>query len=156
MNTEYSDIKKMLNVVYYTLYVMYLFFVVIFGYVLKDAPKMPHYDPLTQPGQSIAYVVILYVLVSIPAVLWWFKKQMKAVSQIQDETAKRQRYVSCAIIRVSVIGIGGALAIMAFYILGAYQPMMWCAGIAILAQFFCKPSDRKIYLEINDKHEEDL
>jgi hypothetical protein len=47
-------------------------------------------------------------------------------------------------------------AIIAFYYLGNYQPMLWCAGIAVLAQFFCKPSDRKIYLEINNKNEEDL
>jgi hypothetical protein len=33
---------------------------------------------------------------------------------------------------------------------------MWCAAIAILAQIFCKPSDRKIYLEMNNKNEEDL
>ena len=29
-------------------------------------------------------------------------------------------------------------------------------SLDVLAQFFCKPSDRKIYLEINNKNEEDL
>ena len=75
---------------------------------------------------------------------------------VEDEVVKRARYVQFATIRVAVIGFGAMLAIIAFYYLGTYQPMLWCAGIAVLAQFFCKPSDRKIYLEMNDKNEEDL
>ena len=117
---------------------------------------MVHLDPLVQPGQSIAYVVILYVIASIPGALWFFKRAMKKVSKMEDETAKQAKYLSYAVLRVGIIGLGAILAIVAFYILGTYQPMLWCAGIAVLAQFFCKPSDRKIYLEINDKNEEDL
>lgn len=156
METEYSNIRKQINIVYYALYVMYVLLVVIFGFLLKDSPNKIQFDPLTQPGQSIAYVVILYVIASIPGALWWFKKQMKSVSQIEDEEAKQTRYTYCAITRVGMIGLGAVLAIVAFYLLGTYQPMLWCAGIAILAQFFCKPTDRKIYLEINNKNEEDL
>ena len=156
METEYSNIRKQINIVYYALYVMYVLLVVIFGFLLKDSPNMLQFDPLIQPGQSIAYVVILYVIASIPGALWWFKKQMKKVSQMEDEAAKQAKYLSCAVVRVAVIGLGAVMAIVAFYLLGTYQPMLWCAGIAVLAQFFCKPSDRKIYLEMNDKNEEDL
>ena len=156
METEYSNIRKQINIVYYALYVMYVLLVVIFGFLLKDSPNMLQFDPLIQPGQSIAYVVILYVIASIPGALWWFKKQMKKVSKMEDEAAKQAKYLSCAVIRVAVIGLGAVMAIVAFYLLGTYQPMLWCAGIAVLAQFFCKPSDRKIYLEMNDKNEEDL
>ena len=156
METEYSNIRKQINIVYYALYVMYVLLVVIFGFLLKDSPNMLQFDPLIQPGQSIAYVVILYVIASIPGALWWFKKQMKKVSQMEDEAAKHAKYLSCAVIRVSAIGAGAVLSLIAFYYLGQYQPMLWCAGIAVLAQFFCKPTDRKIYLEMNDKNEEDL
>ena len=156
MDTEFTNIKKQINIVYYALYVMYLLLVVIFGYLLKDAENALRFDPLTQPGQSIAYVVILYVIASIPGALWWFKQKMKKVSRIADEDAKQKQYTSYAIIRVVLIGLGAIMAIIAFYVLGNYQPMLWCAGIAILAQFFCKPSDRKIYLEMNNKNEEDL
>ena len=156
METEYSNIRKQINIVYYALYVMYVLLVVIFGFLLKDSPNMLQFDPLIQPGQSIAYVVILYVIASIPGALWWFKKQMKKVSKMEDEAAKQAKYLSCAVVRVAVIGLGAVMAIVAFYLLGTYQPMLWCAGIAVLAQFFCKPSDRKIYLEMNDKNEEDL
>ena len=156
METEYSNIRKQINIVYYALYMMYVLLVVIFGFLLKDSPNMLQFDPLIQPGQSIAYVVILYVIASIPGALWWFKKQMKKVSKMEDEAAKQAKYLSCAVVRVAVIGLGAVMAIVAFYLLGTYQPMLWCAGIAVLAQFFCKPSDRKIYLEMNDKNEEDL
>ena len=156
METEYSNIRKQINIVYYALYVMYVLLVVIFGFLLKDSPNMLQFDPLIQPGQSIAYVVILYVIASLPGALWWFKKQMKKVSKMEDEAAKQAKYLSCAVVRVAVIGLGAVMAIVAFYLLGTYQPMLWCAGIAVLAQFFCKPSDRKIYLEMNDKNEEDL
>ena len=156
METEYSNIRKHINIVYYAFYVMYVLLVVIFGFLLKDKETFVKIDPLSQFGQIFSYVVIMYVIVSIPGALWWFKKQMKKVSKIEDETVKQAKYLSCAVTRVSAIGAGAVLAIIAFYYLGTYQPMLWCAGIAILAQFFCKPSDRKIYLEINDKNEEDL
>lgn len=156
METEYSDIRKQINICYYALYVMYLLLVVIFGFLLKGKEKFVTIDPLSQYGRILSYVVIIYMLVSIPGVLWWFKKQMKKVSEMTDEAAKRTRYLQCAVIRIAVIGACAALAIVAFYYLGNYQPMLWCAGIGVLAQFFCKPSDRKIYLEMNNKNEEDL
>ena len=156
MDTEFSQIRKQINVVYYTLYVVYALLVIIFGFLLKGKESFVTIDPLSQFGQILSYVVIMYGIISIPGSLWWFKKQMKKVSEMTDETAQRARYLQCATIRVSAIGAGAAMAIIAFYYLGTYQPMLWCAGIAILAQFFCKPTDRKIYLEINNKNEEDL
>ena len=156
MDTEYTEIRKRINTVYYAFYVIYLLLVVIFGFLLKNKDGFVTIDPLSQLGQIFSYVVIMYVLASIPGALWWFKKQMKTVSQMEDEHAKREQYTGYAVIRVCTIGLGAVLAIVAFYYLGNYQPMLWCAGIAILAQFFCKPSDRKIYLEMNNKNEEDL
>jgi hypothetical protein len=156
MDTEFTNIRKRINIVYYTFYVLYILLIVIFGYLLKPADNGRVIDPLSHNGQIISYLVIFYVIASIPGALWWFKRQMKAVSQIADEEEKQQRYTSCALIRVTLIGLGAVFAIVAFYMLGAYQSMMWCAAIAILAQIFCKPSDRKIYLEMNNKNEEDL
>lgn len=156
MNTDYSEIRKRINVVYYASYVFYVLLVVLFGFLLKDNPNIVRLDPLTQPGQTVAYVVIMYVIVSIPAALWLFKRAMKSVSKMENEDQKQEKYLTCALTRLTVIGMGAVLAIVSFYILGTYQPMLWCAGIAILAMFFCKPTDRKIYLEINDKHEDEL
>ena len=56
------------------------------------------------------------------------------------------------------------LAIAAFYVLymesadGRWvhnQSMLWCAAVSILSQYFCKPTEKKIYLEMNDVREED-
>ena len=74
---------------YYSLYVMYLLLIVIFGFLLKGKESFVTFDPLSQFGQIFSYVVIMYVIVSIPGALWWFKKQMKKVSKIEDETVKQ-------------------------------------------------------------------
>ena len=156
MDTDFSKIRKTLNVVYYEGYVLDLLAVVVLGYLYKPAEHGFLYDAYSQFGKVCSSGVIMMMLVSIPGALWWFKRQMKKVSQMEDEEAKKARYVQCSTIRVATICSSGFLAIIAFYVLGNYQPMLWCAGIAILAQFFCKPSDRKIYLEMNNKNEEDL
>ncbi len=96
METEYSNIRKQINIVYYSLYVVYLLLVVVFGFLLKGKEGFITIDPLSQYGQIISYVVIMYVIVSIPGALWWFKKQMKKVCEVQDEAAKRARYLSCS------------------------------------------------------------
>lgn len=155
MDTEFSKIRRQINIVYYSLYVMYILLVVIFGYLLKSSENMLVIDPLSRQGQIISYVVIMYVLASVPGALWLFKRAMKKVSVMTDEE-KEKKYIEFAIERVGAIGLGAVMAIVAFYLLGSYQPMLWCAGIAIVAQFFCKPSNRKIYLEMNNKSEEDL
>ena len=159
METEFTEIRKKLNVVYYSLYVQYLLLVVIFGFLLKDKETFVTIDPLSQRGQILSYVVIMYVIASIPGALWWFKKQMKKMNvpgQEMDMEQKKKSYTGYATLRMALIGLGAVMAIIAFYFLGNNQPMLWCAGIAIVAQFFCKPSDRKIYLEINNKTEDDL
>ena len=155
MDTEFSGIRKQINIVYYALYVMYILLVLIFGYLLRGSDNQLLLDPLSKAGQTISYVVIMYVLVSVPGALWLFKRAMKKVSAMEGE-AQQKKYTEYAVMRVCAIGLGAILAIVAFYILGSYQPMLWCAGIAIVAQFFCKPSDRKIYLEMNNKSEEEL
>ena len=157
LDTEFSNLRRRINVSYYALYVMYILLVVIFGYLLKPVEKGIVIDPFSQKGEMIAYIVIFYVIVSIPGALWFFKCAMKrTVSKIENEEEKQRSYLSYATMRVFAIGFGAILSIPAYYMLGGYQPMIWCAAIAIVAQFFCKPSDRKIYLEMNNKNEEDL
>ncbi len=156
MDTEYSQIRKVINIVYYALYALYVLLIAVFGFWFKPSDHGMALDPLAQPGQSVAYCTIVYVIASVPGALWWFKKQMKRVSRITDERMQHQQYTNCAVARVLLIGIGAALGIVSFYFLGAYQPMLWCAAIAVIAQYFCKPTDRKIYLEMNNKNEEDL
>ena len=128
METEYSNIRKQINIVYYALYVMYLLLVVIFGFLLKGKESFVTFDPLSQFGQIFSYVVIMYVIVSIPGALWWFKKQMKKVSQMEDEAAKKARYTQCAVIRVAAIGAGAVLAIIAFITWANTNP---CSGARV-------------------------
>lgn len=156
MDTEFSVIRKKINIAYYGLYVLYLVLIGVFGFLVKPSEHALVMDPLEKGGQALSYVVILYILVSIPGALWWFKQRMKAVSAMEEGASRERAYLRYAIARVLIIGMGAVLAIPAFYVLGGHQPMLWCAAIAVIAQYFCKPTDRKIYLEINNKSEEEL
>ena len=156
MHTEYTNIRKKINLVYYCLYVLYVVLVAVFGFLYKPAEHNLVLDPLSQTGQIVSYIVIFYILISVPGALWLFKKKMKSVSEMENLILREKTYLRYALLRVSVIGVGALLAIPAFYLLGGYKTMLWCAGIAIIAQYFCKPTDRKIYLEMNNKTEDDL
>ena len=81
MDTEFSGIRKQINIVYYALYVMYILLVLIFGYLLRGSDNQLLLDPLSKAGQTISYVVIMYVLVSVPGALWLFKRAMKKAVQ---------------------------------------------------------------------------
>ena len=154
-------LQTKLNLWYYSYFVAYLLTILVFGYLLKDKYL---YNSLTQPGSSIQSAVIIYMIASIPGALWGFKKMMKKVSMVQNPVDQERQYYHWSILRMTLISLGGVFAIAAFYLLymenvdGRWvhnQSMLWCAAISIIAQYFCKPTEKKIYLEMNDVREED-
>lgn len=154
-------LQTKLNLWYYGFYVAYLITILLFGYVLKDKWL---FNSLTQPGSTIQTFVIVYMIASIPGALYGFKKMMKKVSTIADPAEQEKKYYRWSILRISLISLGGVFAIAAFYLLymenadGRWvhnQSMLWCAAICVIAQYFCKPTEKKIYLEMNDVREED-
>jgi len=145
--------KTKLNILYYAHYVLYLALIVLFGYILNTSEFA--IDPMTTAGQTIQYIAILYVLLSVPGSLYGFKHYMKKVSKIENEAEREKKYFIAAVIRICLIGLGAMLSIAAFYTLGQYTSMLWCAGIAVVAQYFCKPTERKIQIEMNDIAEDD-
>lgn len=142
---------KRLNTLYYTFFVLYIAAIGLFGYALKGKWLI---DPMSTGGQIIQYVVIIYLLASVPGALYGFKQLMKRVSKITDPAQQERIYGRYAALRMTLIALGALLAIPAFYVLGCYQSMLWCAAIAIVAQYFCKPTERKVYLEMNDLSED--
>ena len=86
--------------------------------------------------------------------LYGFKKKMEQVSKTEDKSQKEKAYMRWAILRITLIGTGALLAISAFYLLGKYNSMLWCAAIVLVALYFCKPTDKKIYMEMNDIRED--
>lgn len=146
------SLKNQLNLQYYTWYVLYLLLVVIFGYLLKDFGFI---DPMSRLGQIVQYAVIFYVLASVPGALYGFKKHMATVAKIEDEKKREEAYLMAAAWRMLLIALGVIASIVAFYIMSGYRSMLFCAGIGLLAQFFCKPTDEKIRIEMNDVPEEE-
>lgn len=145
---------------YYLTFALYLAAIVLFGYYIKPTPI----DPMSSAGQMIQYGVITYLLLSVPGALFLFKKYMKKVSSIEDESLREKAYTKASIVRLLVIALGVVLALAAFYMLGQNMriqgsnnsfSMLWCAGISLIAQVFCKPNEKKIYLEMNDIREDD-
>lgn len=153
--TQIAQIRRTLNFIYYMFYIWYCVLIAVFGFILKPFTLDPAlWDLLWIGKQGIQTIIILYVLASVPGALYGFKKKMEKVSKIENEKIRAQEYVNWAAIRMMLIGLGGVFGIVAFYML-ADQSMLWCAGISILAQFFCKPTDKKIFMEMNDIREDD-
>ena len=142
-----------LNIVYYLLYVLAVVLVVLFGFVVDLSEVVM--SPQSGAGQALQYVAIMYVLVSVPGALYGFKRYMKKVSKIEDGKQREKVYFRCAVLRMLLIGIGVLLCVTAFYLLGSYQSMLWCAAMALVAFYFCKPTEKKIYLEMNNISDSD-
>lgn len=154
-------LQTKLNIWYYAYFAIYVLTIALMGYLFKGRWAL---DSLEQPGQSIQYFVIFYMIVSVPGALYGFKQMMKKVSKIEDPMIQERSYYHWSIVRMTLIALGAIFAIVAFYVLymkntdGRWmhnQSMLWCAAISIIAQYFCKPTEKKIYLEMNDVREED-
>lgn len=146
--------RTALNVVYYGFYVLTLAIVVLMGYVI-DLSNVA-LDPQSQTGQIVQYIVIAYILVSIPCALYGFKRLMIRIKTIEDESLRTRMYYRWAMVRMVVIGIGAIVAVAAFYILCSYRSMLWCAAMVLVALYFCKPTDKKAYIEMNDIKDETI
>ena len=154
-------LQTKLNLWYYGFFGVYILTILVFGFLLKDRWLL---NALEQPGSTIQTIVILYMIISIPGALYGFKRMMKRVSQVQNPVEQERQYYHWAVLRLTLIALGGVFAIAAFYVLymesadGRWvhnQSMLWCAAVSILSQYFCKPTEKKIYLEMNDVREED-
>lgn len=149
------NIKLRLNLLYYGLFVLYCGLIGLMGYYIPREVYMSiPWELMLFPKSAIQGFVILYMLASIPGTLYGFKKKMATVSKMENEEARKAEYLKWARIRILLIGAGAAMGIFAFYALQD-QSMLWCAGICLLAQYFCKPTEKKIYMEMNDIREDD-
>ncbi len=117
--------------------------------ILKDI--VPTFDALTSVGQTIQYIVIGYVIVTVPCSLWYTKYVCNQIKKA-DEDIRFERYYNVARLRILLIGIGVSLGIVAFYLLQGNTSMIFCGGIAAIGLIFCKPTARKIELELLDEN----
>lgn len=145
-----DKIARRLNWFYYGSYVLACLAATLFWY-LVTGQSLSVIEPQSVGGNIMQYVVILYVLVTVPGGLYVFKRVCEKIRKM-EETQRYAMYYKWAVVRICVIGLGITLCIIAFYVLGGYVSMIWCAAIAALGLYFCKPTPRKIQLELADNN----
>jgi hypothetical protein len=105
-------------------------------------------DSLSTLGQIIQYVIIFDALVTIPLGLYLCKKQCTKLSVLENEDEKLMGYQQAATMRILLVSNTMVFAIAAFYLMGAYQSMLWVAAVSAIGWYFTKPSERKMQLEL--------
>ena len=145
-----QKIIRTLNVYYYGIMALTLLAGTLAYFLIMKAYVQP-IDSLSTLGQAIQYVVIFDALVTIPLGLYLCKKQCTKLSTLDNEEEKLQGYKKAASLRILLVGNAMVFAIAAFYLMGAYQSMLWVAAVSAIGWYFTKPSERKMELELQPK-----
>ena len=142
-----QKIIRTLNVYYYGIMALTLL-VGTLAYFLIMKEYVQPIDSLSTLGQTIQYIVIFDALVTIPLGLYLCKKQCIKLSILENEEEKLLGYKKAAGMRIILVSNAMVFAIAAFYLMGAYQSMLWVAAVAAIGWYFTKPSIRKMELEL--------
>ena len=145
-----QKIIRTLNVYYYGIMVLTLLAGTLAYFLIMKDYVQP-IDSLSTLGQAIQYVVIFDALVTIPLGLYLCKKQCTKLSTLDNEEEKLQGYKKAASLRILLVSNTMVFAISAFYLMGAYQSMLWVAAVSAIGWYFTKPSERKMELELQPK-----
>ena len=105
-------------------------------------------DPQSQLGAALQYIVIADLLLTLPGGLYWHKRVCTRLATEQDETTRLLAYQRSALRRILLVSNTMVLGVAAFYLMGAYQSMIWVAAIAAIGWYFTKPTERKLFLEL--------
>ena len=145
-----QKIIRTLNVYYYGIMALTLLAGTLAYFLIMKDYVQP-IDSLSTLGQAIQYVVIFDALVTIPLGLYLCKKQCTKLSVLDNEEEKLQGYKKAASMRILLVSNTMVFAIAAFYLMGAYQSMLWVAAVSAIGWYFTKPSERKMELELQPK-----
>ena len=142
-----QKIIRTLNVYYYGIMALTLLAGTLAYFLIMKDYVQP-IDSLSTLGQAIQYVVIFDALVTIPLGLYLCKKQCTKLSTLDNEEEKLQGYKKAASLRILLVGNTMVFAIAAFYLMGAYQSMLWVAAVSAIGWYFTKPSEAKLQAEL--------
>ena len=145
-----QKIIRTLNVYYYGIMALTLMAgTLAYFLIMKD--YVTPIDSLSALGQTIQYIIIFDALTTIPLGLYLCKKRCTKLSALENEAEKLQGYQKAAALRILLVGNTMVFAIAAFYLMGAYQSMLWVAAVSAIGWYFTKPSVRKMELELQPK-----
>ena len=142
-----QKIIRTLNLYYYGIMVLTLLAGTLAYFLIMKDYVQP-IDSFSMLGKIIQYVIIFDALVTIPLGLYLCKKQCTKLSVLENEKEKLLGYKQAATLRILLVGNTMVFAIAAFYLMGAYQSMLWVAAVSAIGWYFTKPSERKMHLEL--------
>ena len=145
-----QKIIRTLNVYYYGIMALTLLAGTLAYFLIMKDYVQP-IDSLSTLGQAIQYIVIFDALITIPLGLYLCKKQCTKLSTLDNHEEQLLGYKKAASLRILLVGNTMVFAIAAFYLMGAYQSMLWVAAVAAIGWYFSKPSERKMVLELQPK-----
>ncbi len=145
-----QKIIRTLNVYYYGMMVLTLLSGTL-AYFLIMKEYVQAIDSLSALGQAIQYIVIIDALITIPLGLYFCKKQCAKLITFENKEEQLLGYKKAATVRILLVSNTMVFAIAAFYLMGAYQSMLWVAAVSAIGWYFSKPSLRKMELELQPK-----
>ena len=145
-----KKIIKSLNLYYYGVLILTLLSgTSAYFLIMKDLVQA--IDPMSTIGQVMQYAVIVDALLTIPAGLYLCKRKCTKLAELADEEQKLVGYKKAATWRILLVSNTMVLGIAAFYLMGAYQSMLWITAVSAIGWYFTKPSERKMELELQAK-----
>jgi hypothetical protein len=142
-----KNIIKSLNLYYYGVLILTLISGTLSYFLIMKELVQP-IDHMSTLGQVLQYGVIFDALLTIPAGLYLCKRQCAKLTQLSDENAKYNGYKKAATWRILLVSNTMIFGIAAFYLMGAYQSMLWITAVSAIGWYFTKPSERKMQLEL--------
>lgn len=143
-----KTVLKRLNIIYYGVFSLLIVLATV-SYLLVIKGIVPVIDPQSVWGKVIQYIVIFDVLLTLPFGLWWHKRRCRGIAQLVETEMRLMAYYRSAALRICLVSNTMLLAVPAFYLLGAYQSMIWVAAISAIGWYFTKPTEKKMYFELN-------
>ena len=145
-----KNIIKSLNLYYYGVLILTLISgTLAYFLIIKDVVQP--IDPMSMLGQVLQYAVIFDALLTIPAGLYLCKRQCTKLAELTDETSKLASYKRAATLRILLVSNTMILGIAVFYLMGAYQSMLWITAVSAIGWYFTKPSEGKLQAELQPK-----
>ena len=146
-----KNILKSLNLYYYGVLILTLISGTLAYFLIMKDYVQP-IDPMSTLGQVLQYIVIFDALLTIPVGLYLCKRQCIKLAALTDETQKLMGYKKAATMRILLVSNTMIWGIAAFYLMGAYQSMLWITAVSAIGWYFTKPTEAKMQAELQPKN----
>lgn len=145
-----KNIIKSLNLYYYGVLILTLISgTLAYFLIMKDFVQA--IDPMSTLGQVLQYIIIFDALLTIPTGLYLCKRQCIKLAELTADEQKLAGYKKAATWRILLVSHTMILGIAAFYLMGAYQSMLWITAVSAIGWYFTKPSEAKLQAELLPK-----